>query len=665
MNAKTALLLWIASLVQIAVCATNESPTSPAGLREEGAFGFPQKQATVFCDSSELRFSVWNNQEYLFAQAVLWKDNDSSLGRTDGDRKIGDWSELLLDVDADGQRSPEVDRVYLLNPWPSLSGLHYQVFMGHDAWSTIKSDSKGRGAIRYLDLADGNRVRIDTYLIPLSEISRKVGDKIRVCFWGSSPKPLFTIDSAGYQGGAHYYAYNIPVSTYHDYVLTNGSDIAVGGVPDGQNDGANDGVSENPQKDMPMVGQTPPEIPAITGAHAAMVYVTTNGSGHPPYDSWTNAAPSIQVAIDSARNGDKVVVGPGTYRGKGNRDLDFRGKAITVRGDQGAASTRLEVGGSYEEPHRAFRFSHGESHSSVIDGFTVTGGYGPKDVLSTDGKRRWNVGGAIYCIASSPVILNCEFRNNYADYGSAIQLWNQSHAEIANCQFIENHRDEVGGCVVYAYNKCHASVSNCTFARNEGCALKVDMFSEVTAFGCLAYANSRADAAVYVGNSSLSLINCTIADNQCSRSALSTWFSRAAIVRNCILWNVDANGSEIGGSNTVTVINSCVRGGHAGVSVITNNPLFVAQGRDYRLIPASPCINAGTNQPWMAGAKDLDGRPRIIDGNVDAGAYEYGAVGMSPGIFTKVLIGISLSALALWILYKQLQKRKVQSAASV
>jgi hypothetical protein len=192
------------------------------------------------------------------------------------------------------------------------------------------------------------------------------------------------------------------------------------------------------------------------------------------------------------------------------------------------------------------------------------------------------------------------------------------------------------------------------------------MFSEVTAFGCLAYANSRADAAVYVGNSSLSLINCTIADNHCSRSALNTWFSRAAIVRNCILWNVDAKGSEIGGSNTVvTVINSCVRGGHPGTSVITNNPLFVAQGRDYRLMAASPCINAGTNQPLMAGAKDLDSRPRILEGNADMGAYEYGAAGKFPAVSTKVLIGIGLFALALWVLNKNLLKRKSKSAASV
>src|SRR5215470_10705679 len=140
----------VASLVVATICsacASSQSPTSLAELRKDGAFGFPQKQAKVLCDNSELRFSVWNNQEYLFAQAVLWKDNDSSLGKTEDNREIGDWSNLLLNVDADGQPTPKVDRNYMLNPWPHLGGLHYQICLGGGATTTIKSDSHGRGAI--------------------------------------------------------------------------------------------------------------------------------------------------------------------------------------------------------------------------------------------------------------------------------------------------------------------------------------------------------------------------------------------------------------------------------------------------------------------------------------------------------------------------------------
>ncbi|MGI6088290.1 MAG: choice-of-anchor Q domain-containing protein, partial [Kiritimatiellia bacterium] len=46
---------------------------------------------------------------------------------------------------------------------------------------------------------------------------------------------------------------------------------------------------------------------------------------------------------------------------------------------------------------------------------------------------------------------------------------------------------------------------------------------------------------------------------------------------------------------------------------------------DYRLAQGSPCINTGTNLPWMAEAVDLDGRPRIdrFSGLPDMGCYEH------------------------------------------
>ena len=42
---------------------------------------------------------------------------------------------------------------------------------------------------------------------------------------------------------------------------------------------------------------------------------------------------------------------------------------------------------------------------------------------------------------------------------------------------------------------------------------------------------------------------------------------------------------------------------------------------NFRLQSNSPCINAGNNA-FVSGTKDLDGRPRIVGGTVDMGAYE-------------------------------------------
>ena len=166
-------------------------------------------------------------------------------------------------------------------------------------------------------------------------------------------------------------------------------------------------------------------------------------------------------------------------------------------------------------------------------------------------------------------------------------------------------------------------MSDCTFAGNKGCLLAVEFDSDVTAFGCLVYSNAYADAAIIVDHSSLALINCTIADNLCSTGAILAYRGQVPVaVRNCILWNNSTKGSEIGGGTAVSVINSCVKGGYSGLSVITKDPLFVAPGKDYRLAPGSPCINAGENRRWMAAGSDLDGFPRVSDGVVDLGAYE-------------------------------------------
>ncbi len=61
----------------------------------------------------------------------------------------------------------------------------------------------------------------------------------------------------------------------------------------------------------------------------------------------------------------------------------------------------------------------------------------------------------------------------------------------------------------------------------------------------------------------------------------------------------------------------------SGVGNMTNAPLFVNYaGGNLRLQSNSPCINSGNNA-YVVGSTDLDGRPRIVGGTVDMGAYEF------------------------------------------
>jgi hypothetical protein len=84
------------------------------------------------------------------------------------------------------------------------------------------------------------------------------------------------------------------------------------------------------------------------------------------------------------------------------------------------------------------------------------------------------------------------------------------------------------------------------------------------------------------------------------------------------------------GSSIVTY--SDIQGGWfgAGGNNIGADPCFVdAAGSNLRLSPVSLCIDTGDNSAADPPATDLDGCPRIIDGDcndvdvVDMGAYEF------------------------------------------
>jgi thiol-disulfide isomerase/thioredoxin len=241
--------------------AAMELKLPESELRENGAFGFPQKEAAVLCDTSDLRLSIWNNSDYLYAEAVLWQDNDPSLGKTDDGRTIGDNSELLFLSDSSAKLTPKVDRDYMLNPWPGMSGMYYQVKLAPGTSTGIKSDTQGQGAIRYIKTPDETLIRVDVYVIPLTELSKHVLENLRVCYYGSSPVPALTVNSAGFsRDGRHYYGYHIPGTNYETDVFINGKKLDLDAVPDGRHDPSL-AAPRHPQP-MPHVGTVAPEISA-------------------------------------------------------------------------------------------------------------------------------------------------------------------------------------------------------------------------------------------------------------------------------------------------------------------------------------------------------------------------------------------------------------------
>ena len=116
--------------------------------------------------------------------------------------------------------------------------------------------------------------------------------------------------------------------------------------------------------------------------------------------------------------------------------------------------------------------------------------------------------------------------------------------------------------------------------------------------------------------------SCTIIANTATNSGGSVYCWEFSTIQNSILWN---NTDSYFFSSDSTNLYNCIENWTNLVNgIITNNPEFRnAASGDYHLESYSPCINKGTNMNWMWSSTDLDGNPRIIDGIVDMGAYEY------------------------------------------
>ncbi len=348
--------------------------------------------------------------------------------------------------------------------------------------------------------------------------------------------------------------------------------------------------------------------------------------------------PTIQAAINAADYGDEVVVADGIYTGTGNRDIDFLGKAITVRSMYGPENCIIDCEGSTEEPHRGFYFHSGET-SSVLDGFTIKNGY-------------IHPGAGIFCSNSSPIIKNCKITENTAEWRNGIGggcFFSNSLAEIINCRITFNsaigtspHSGNGWGGGIGIETNSNIVIANSKIMNNYatfssgGVGVLSSSLSVVNSV--ISNNSSQWGAGLYFQDSSPTIMNSTITENSAEFSGGGFYCIRSnIIVVNTILWG-DTGGEIDGWGSSIMVTYSDVQGGCAGDGNIN---------ADGRLSPGSPCIDAGDNSAVTV-TTDLDGNPRIVGIAVDMGAFEAGPIVI---LATRVIdldlpSGIEISLLA-------------------
>jgi hypothetical protein len=133
---------------------------------------------------------------------------------------------------------------------------------------------------------------------------------------------------------------------------------------------------------------------------------------------------TIQAGIAAAVADDEVVIADGTYTGPGNENLDFNGKAITVRsasGDRALCVIDCENNG------RGFAFHSGEGAISIVDSVTITRG-------RVASGSNYGGGGAVHCTGGVARLTNCTLTgNSTGGSGGGLFCAGNGPSVVTNC----------------------------------------------------------------------------------------------------------------------------------------------------------------------------------------------------------------------------------------
>ena len=355
-------------------------------------------------------------------------------------------------------------------------------------------------------------------------------------------------------------------------------------------------------------------VVASCWTHGATVFVSPTGTHTQPYGDWASASTNIQIAVDYASNGDTVRVEQATYR---LTDQVTITNGVTLTGDDEFNWPEL-VGGGWGCGYRAIEIAHPDA---VVAWFTIY-----------DFDPRPEDGGCV--LFSSPgELLGCAMWDGFATNGGSVMVSpGAAGAHIEGCGFYGSWAVEKGGSI-YAMTTC--LVERCRFpsGRTGGSGGAIYGGNGLTVRSCV-FMDGRAAGGEGTGGGAMYLEDGSVVEN------CTVWGSRAygtlggggiycetnVLIRNTIIWgntaDTNANVNNPGGGTDFAYC--CSSPLLPGPGNIDQDPVFADEEQwNLELAPGSPCLDSGTNQPWMVGARDVWGyNQRIEHGVVDLGASE-------------------------------------------